>query len=223
MQPIVRNIHKYLSFFISIQLLLWTISGIYFAFNKIEDVRGEQYRLQPLATYSLKKIEFEIPDALSLAIKKRLDKTIIKASTKAGMRYFDENGDPLQPISFDEAKKIVAKNTLLRPIAVEQINESKKASEYRGRQLPIHKVTARNADEKDINVYINIYSGEIVAIRSTQWRVWDLMWGLHIMDWQERDNIDNLFLKVFSILALISAISGVILFFKANVSSKVIS
>jgi hypothetical protein len=49
------------------------------------------------------------------------------------------------------------------------------------------------------------------------------MWGLHIMDWQERDNIDNLFLKVFSILALISAISGVILFFKANVSSEVIS
>ena len=62
MQPIVRSIHKYLSFFISLQLLLWTISGIYFAFNKIEHVRGEQYRIQPSATYSLKKIEFEIPD-----------------------------------------------------------------------------------------------------------------------------------------------------------------
>ena len=95
MQPIVRKIHKYLSFFISLQLLLWTISGIYFAFNKIEHVRGEQYRIQPSATYSLKKIEFEIPDAVSLAIKKRLDKTIIRASTKAGMRYFDENGDAL--------------------------------------------------------------------------------------------------------------------------------
>jgi len=29
--------------------LLWTVSGIYFAFNKIEMVRGEQYRL-PLET-----------------------------------------------------------------------------------------------------------------------------------------------------------------------------
>ena len=45
MKLIVRNIHKYLSFFISVQLLLWTVSGIYFAFNKIELVRGEQYRL----------------------------------------------------------------------------------------------------------------------------------------------------------------------------------
>ena len=39
----VRIFHKYLSLIISIQLLLWTISGIYFAFNKIELVRGEQY------------------------------------------------------------------------------------------------------------------------------------------------------------------------------------
>jgi hypothetical protein len=39
------------------------------------------------------------------------------------------------------------------------------------------------------------------------------MWGLHIMDWQERDNIDNLPMKLFSILALISAISGIWLFF----------
>ena len=39
----VRVFHKYLSLIISIQLLLWTISGIYFAFNKIELVRGEQY------------------------------------------------------------------------------------------------------------------------------------------------------------------------------------
>lgn len=45
----VRKIHRYLSIFIAIQLLLWTISGIYFAYNKIEMVRGEQYRL-PLET-----------------------------------------------------------------------------------------------------------------------------------------------------------------------------
>ena len=42
----VRSFHKYLSLTISIQLLLWTISGIYFAFNKIELIRGEQYLLE---------------------------------------------------------------------------------------------------------------------------------------------------------------------------------
>ena len=220
MKLILRNTHKYLSFFISIQLLLWTISGIYFAFNKIENVRGEQYRLQSPSNYSFKNIEFEIPEATSAVVKKRLDKTIIAASTKAGMRYFDEAGDPLKKISFDEAKKIVVKNTLLKPIAVEEINESKKGSEYRGRQLPIYKVITHNANNKEINAYLNIFSGDIVAIRSAQWRIWDLMWGFHIMDWQERDNIDNMLLKIFSILALISSLSGILLFFKIDIRKE---
>ena len=39
----LRSLHKYVSLLVSVQLLLWTISGIYFSFNKIENVRGEQY------------------------------------------------------------------------------------------------------------------------------------------------------------------------------------
>ena len=57
-------------------------------------------------------------------------------------------------------------------------------------------------------------SGEIAAIRSDSWRTWDFMWGAHIIDYRDRDNIDNFFLKFFSILALLSAISGIVLFFK---------
>jgi len=42
------------------------------------------------------------------------------------------------------------------------------------------------------------------------------MWGLHIMDWKERDNISNILLKIFSILALVSSITGIMLFFKLD-------
>tara|TARA_B100000035_G_scaffold298623_1_gene292574 strand:- start:704 stop:1369 length:666 start_codon:yes stop_codon:yes gene_type:complete len=220
MKLIVRNTHKYLSFFISIQLLLWTISGIYFAFNKIENVRGEQYRAQTSSDYNFNKIEFEIPNAESVNVKKRLGKTIIAASTKNGMRYFNEEGGALQKISFDEAKQLVSKQTSLKPMAVEEIYTSEKGSEYRGRELPIYKVVTRNANDNEINAYLNIFTGEVVAIRSAQWRIWDLMWGFHIMDWQERDNIDNLLLKIFSILALVSSISGILLFFKIDIKKE---
>ena len=57
----VRNFHRYLSIFVSIQLLLWTISGIYFAYNKIELIRGEQYRLP-------KAIEYRIFDRLGTSV-----------------------------------------------------------------------------------------------------------------------------------------------------------
>ena len=68
MRNIVRNTHKYLSFFISLQLFLWTISGIYFAFNKIELVRGEQYRLTESFPINFDEVNEEIA-----TIKGRLD------------------------------------------------------------------------------------------------------------------------------------------------------
>ena len=52
MRPLIRKIHKYLSLFVSIQLLLWTVSGIYFAYNKIELVRGEHLRNQKIEELS---------------------------------------------------------------------------------------------------------------------------------------------------------------------------
>ena len=147
-------------------------------------------------------------------------KTIIAASTKNGMRYFNEEGGALQKISFDEAKQLVSKHTFLKPTAVEEIYTSEKGSEYRGRELPLYKVVTRNVNDNEINAYLNIFTGEVVAIRSAQWRIWDLMWGFHIMDWQERDNIDNLLLKIFSILALVSSISGILLFFKIDIKKE---
>ena len=95
----------------------------------------------------------------------------------------------------------------------------KKPAQNIGASNTIYKVITDNDKGHEINVYINVYSGEVLAIRSAAWRIWDLMWGFHIMDWQERDNIDNILLKIFSILALISSLTGVILFFKAKLSN----
>ena len=171
-----RKIHKYLSLAISVQLLLWTISGIYFSFNKIEDVRGSQY---------LKSTEvIETPRSNKI--------------------------DPKRALS------IVSDKTFLNPVEVLEITEDQPGSEYRGRPLPLYKIEALSEEDEKINVYLDPYSEKIVAIRSNQWRIWDFMWGIHIMDWNERDNIGNIFLKVFSILALLSALSGIYLFLYSN-------
>jgi uncharacterized iron-regulated membrane protein len=171
-----RKVHKYLSLAISVQLLLWTVSGIYFSFNKIEDVRGNQY---------LKPVE------------------IIEAPKG-------------NKISHEQALEIVFDQTYLEPLILTEISQEAPGSEYRGRDLPLYKIESSDETSEYINVYVDPYSAKIVAIRSNQWRIWDFMWGIHIMDWNERDNIGNIFLKVFSILALLSALSGIYLFFSAN-------
>ena len=192
-----RNLHRYLSIFVSIQLLLWTVSGIYFAYNKIELVRGEQYRL-PL------KIEYRIFE--------RLDQMIMEKNDNGIKSYLSHpDGLNIGPISSEEAIKIATEKTSLNPIEAELLTKANRGAEYRGRDLPIYKVTTDSQD--GVNIYINPMTGSVSAIRSDSWRLWDLFWALHIMDYQDRDNINNLLLKILSILALVTSISGIALFF----------
>ena len=216
MNFLVRKIHKYLSFFISVQLLLWTISGIYFAFNKIELVRGEQYLKKTEESYDLSIFNFKIDKASDIDFQKRLGKEIIIINSNDSVRYLDKFGMPVKKMSSIEAMESVINQTSLTPLIAEEVLNEKAGSEFRGRSLPIYRVKTKSKDDYKINVYINMYSGDVVAIRSDKWRIWDLMWSLHIMDWKERDNIDNLFLKIFSILALVSSLTGIMLFFKLD-------
>ena len=191
-----RNLHRYLSIFVSIQLLLWTISGIYFAYNKIELVRGEQYRLP-------KNVEYRIFDRLGISIIET-----IEYGEKSYKTYPD--GNLIKPLTKEEAIKITAQKTTLNPLEVSFITELYPGAEYRG-SLPVYKVKTDTKD--DINVYVGYMTGDIGSIRSDSWRIWDLMWSLHIMDYRERDNINNILLQILSILALVTSISGITLFF----------
>ena len=134
--------------------------------------------------------------------------------------YLDSFGAPVNKLNKSEVFEIVTSSSTLKPIDLEEITESSKGSEFRGRNLPLYKVTSLNDKDKKINLYLNVFSGEITAVRSLQWRIWDLMWGFHIMDWQTRDKINNIFLQIFSILALVSSISGIMLFFRVDFNSK---
>ena len=193
----IRKIHRYLSIFIAIQLLLWTISGIYFAFNKIELIRGEQYRL-PLDK------EFRIFT--------RLDQQIIEENIKCIKTYSTyPDGKKINVLTQEEALVIAKIKTSLIPINATLITEDSAGSEYRGRPLPLYKISTDTKDK--INIYVNPMTGDILSIRSDSWRIWDFFWALHIMDYKDRENINNILLKIFSILALVTSVSGIVLFF----------
>ena len=197
----IRKIHRYLSIFIAIQLLLWTVSGIYFAFNKIEMVRGEQYRL-PLET--------------EYRIFKRLGQEIIETNDNGVKTYSTHPQNfPVDMLSAKEAITIAKEKTSLNPLSVSLIEKVERGVEYRGRRLPMYKVSTDTDDR--INIYVDSMTGDIAAIRSNSWRAWDLLWALHIMDYQDRDNINNILLKIFSVLALVSSITGIVLFFKKTI------
>jgi len=126
-KKLIRSLHRYLSIFIAIQLLLWTVSGIYFAFNKIELVRGEQYRLPNQAEYRI----FD-----------RLGQQVI-ASIKGGDAIYTTypEGRQLEALSPQQAIVIATTKTTLKPLEALLITEAISGSEYRGRDLPIYKIS----------------------------------------------------------------------------------
>ena len=58
--------------------------------------------------------------------------------------------------------------------------------------------------------YVDSNTGQIAATRTRWWRFYDLMWGLHIMDPQTREDTHNPFVIGFGIIALAMAVLGTI-------------
>ena len=197
----------------SVQLLLWTVSGIYFSFNDIDAIRGQQYLVdQPAREFRIAE-QIDLPAGQGLSYFYRLDELILSVKTASGLAFYQQDGSPVEPLSAEQVRQLVAENTTLDPGTVIEIDEMESGAEYRGRQLPLFRVEAVAGDE-DVNVYVDPLSGKIVAVRTDDWRTWDFLWGLHIMDWTERDDFGNIFIRFFSVLALVSALSGILLYFK---------
>ena len=140
----VRTFHKYLSLAISVQLLLWTISGIYFAFNKIELIRGEQYILeQENSGVDLKEFTASL-DAKNINILRRLDEWVLKVDEGSNIYYVDLQGNELKSLNTEEAKQIVRNKTSLFPLEAVKIESPSRGSEFRGRNLPLFKVSTQS-------------------------------------------------------------------------------
>jgi hypothetical protein len=59
--------------------------------------------------------------------------------------------------------------------------------------------------------YVDANSGEVVSRRTRWWRFYDLMWGLHIMDLETREDAHNPLTIGFAIAALVMSLLALVL------------
>ncbi|NJL77178.1 MAG: hypothetical protein HC892_21345 [Saprospiraceae bacterium] len=109
---------------------------------------------------------------------------------------------------------------------IEFISTHSNHTEYRKKNVPLYAVTYKKP--QDLTVYVAQQTGKVEAIRNNQWRIYDVLWMLHTMDYVARDNFNNWLLRIFSVLGLLTILSGFGLFFvssrkfkrKINLSQK---
>lgn len=77
------------------------------------------------------------------------------------------------------------------------------------RHLPSWQINFEHWSEPAI--YVHQLTGEVVTKRHNFWRFFDWMWRLHIMDYDDGENINNPLLTSFALFTLIATLLGSIL------------
>lgn len=219
----IRKTHRYLGLFIGIQFLLWTISGLYFSWTDIDDIHGDQFKnleYQPSPyTGLVSPSALNVPDGVHTIALRDFNHVPYYWINK---RYLFNaiDGTPKNHITEDEAL-YVAKNYMkedLTVASVVQVNEVNKHHEYRERLLPAYVISYET--DQELKAYVSVKDGKFQTVRHRSWRWFDFLWMTHTMDYEGRDNFNTNVLRIFSLLGLITVLSGFLLWYTSSPSVR---
>ena len=218
----IRHAHRWLGLLIGIQVLLWVVGGVVMSALRLEEVRGEHLAagqarpvlradrpLVPVAEL-LRRYADRGPSAITLAA--WLGHPVYRLEGAGRNWLVDaESGAELSPLPQSAAEAVArADYSGSAPLASMEWVETA-ATEIRGRELPLWR--ARFGDAVNTAVYVSPDSGTVVARRNDLWRVFDFVWMLHIMDYDEREDFNHPLLIATASTALLFVLSGLTMLF----------
>ncbi|HEU0044125.1 PepSY domain-containing protein [Sphingomonas sp.] len=207
---ILQRLHVWLAWVAGVPLLFWTLSGLWMVARPIDEVRGTGLRA-PLAPLVAPAALRTPPGSLkALALERQGDRLVWIAVRPDGASFRADpvSGRGLAPVAEPEAR-LLAAAALAKPTAIERVTRST------AEQPPLDLRRARPAwgvmFAGGDRVYLDADTGQVLALRTEQWRAFDWMWGLHIMDLSSRENSSHPVLIGFAALALLATILGLVL------------
>lgn len=209
----LRRVHIWLGWLVGVPLLIWTASGLFMAAWPIEQVRGE-HLLREAPQLALASPP--VPPAIgprpvrSLTLEQQHDgaRWVIRYADGGARRADPATGRLLPPLGPADAAALVRSRYKgdAAIVAVDRTSSEKPPLELRRKRAAFRVGMADGT-----HFYVDAATGEVLARRSRLWRAFDIMWGLHIMDLQTREDINNPWLIGFSLLALVSIVMALVL------------
>ncbi|WP_047418640.1 PepSY domain-containing protein [Cellulophaga sp. Hel_I_12] len=215
----IRKAHRYLGLFLGVQFLMWTISGMYFSWTDIDDIHGDQFRnleYQPKAFNNLiSPSQLEVAKGIN-SIEMRDINGVPYYWINQEQLYNASNGELRVGITETEALYVANQfmDSSLEFNNVVRINEVDKKHEYREKLLPAYVISYDN--DEAIKSYVSVNDGKFQTVRHRSWRWFDFLWMTHTMDYEGRDNFNTIVLRGFSLLGLITVLSGFLLWYTSS-------
>ena len=218
---VLRILHKWLGLIVGLQVLLWTVSGLMFAWLEHDEVMAEHASHSPPPRL-LSPSEQIVEPAAWLAdypVSAVLEITLLTINNTWVYRV--RLMDRVELRRADDGSRFRIDERTIRELAI---------NHYSGdgalRLVRLHAeatAEAREAgpvwqaafgDSRNTSLYFSAADGRLVASRNDTWRLFDVFWMLHTMDYRGRDNFNNPLVILVATGALWLAISGVLLLFR---------
>ncbi|WP_205479033.1 PepSY domain-containing protein [Sphingomonas arenae] len=204
----LRRWHIWLGWLVGIPMLFWTVSGVIMVWKPIEEVRGSDLLADPpparLTAPPVVPPQVAGLPVERLALEPRADGPRWVIALAGGPKRLADplTGRLLPALGPSDAAREVT-------------------SRYRGR-ASVATVRRTSADAPPLDLrrpvatwavemtdgtrfYVDAATGEILARRTRWWRIYDWMWGLHIMDLDTREDTHNPWVLGFGLAALFTS------------------
>ncbi len=209
--------HIWLGWIAGVPIILWVVSGLFMTIWPIEQVRGTHLRADPAPVVLqggppvFPRIDSAVRPVESVDLVQRPTgaQWIIRFEDGGGRRASVESGAYLAPQLTGPEARIIAEAAYAgeEPFAsLERFDADNNPGDLR-RGRPAWRATFGRSNR----VYIDAETGDVLAVRTGLWRAFDFMWGLHIMDLQNREDTSHPILVGSAILALLMVLFGAII------------
>lgn len=216
----MRWLHKWLGLIVGIQMTIWLLSGLMMsAFNMqtvsgADRVRGDNDLLPAsAATLDAETAARSGPDARIVRLRTILGQSVYEIVGENGLSLVSaETGAPFD-ITSERAAEVAREDFSGSAPVTRVILREAPFLELRTHDGPVWRVDFD--DGRETTLYVDGETGRILSRRNNVWRVFDVFWMLHTMDYAGRDNFNNPLIIIAGISALWLALTGFITLFSS--------
>lgn len=196
-------------------------TGLYMVIVDIDFIHGDplvRNLQQPITVpdssrVNVTKLLMLYPDATRISLQTVMAETRYSITTPDNRYLIDpDTAEVLSPLDEKTARDI-ARFHFNGTAAIKNASliNSNPPMEIQTRRLPLWRIDFD--DRFSSSFYIDPYSGKLATRRHQYWRIFDFLWMLHIMDYDERTDAHNLLLIIAEITGLAFTITGLWLLF----------
>ncbi len=211
----MRRLHKWFGLVLALQFTLWMASGLIMNLLDQQRVQGHQHRatvpqsprVWPTRTLAPAQILANAGQPLqSVEATWLRGRPVYRLGGESSAWLVDARDGTRVRVDAATAGAVASADYVGAGSARAAEFMSTTTLEVRKHVAPIWRVDFD--DEDDTTIYVSAEDGRILERRNRSWRIFDIVWMLHIMDYTDRDNFNNPLVVTAAAGGLWIALSG---------------